>query len=347
MANQVEIGSDISISPKLIFDSSKFKKINGLFLSRGRDCIQYIINLEKFNDNDKILLPSYICPSVVHQFEKNNIRVSFYKINKKLEVDISDLIKKLEKQVKCLFVVNFFGFEQPNLSIIEKICKEKQISVVIDNVQSPLSKKSFHGDYSFNSLRKSLPVPDGAILKIKKNRNINLKVHSIFHGYFRFLFLTLKNTTYLKSLWYPLLKYYEKNLVNKGPFPSYGSKISSYLTKSINFKEVVKTRRRNYIYLRDKISSLDIDFLYKDLPNRVCPLSLPILVNKRDKVRNSLIVKKIFPPIHWDISSILHESDFPMSFEISKRILSLPIDQRYSLNDMNKIATELSYAIGN
>ena len=141
MTFKVEIGSDIPISLNLLLSSIKFKKIKGLFLSRGRDCIQHILDLERFTYSEKILLPSYICPSVVHQIEKNNVGISYYKLNEKLEIDIEDIQEKLDKNIKCLFVVNFFGFEQPSLSFIRDICKAKNVSLVIDNVQSPLSKE--------------------------------------------------------------------------------------------------------------------------------------------------------------------------------------------------------------
>ena len=89
MTVQVEIGSDIPVSLNLLLASMKFKKVNGLFLSRGRDCIQYILDLENFTHSEKILLPSYICPSVVHQIIKNNIGISYYKVNEKRCKNIS------------------------------------------------------------------------------------------------------------------------------------------------------------------------------------------------------------------------------------------------------------------
>ena len=209
-------------------------------------------------------------------------------------------------------------------------------------------KKKFHGDYNFNSLRKVLPLPDGAILKINKKKNFkDFNFKKTFSADFRFIGLVLKNLPYFKLIWYPILKHYENYLVNNGPYPSFGSNISSNLIKKINFRDIIEVRRKNYVYLRDKLSSLDLDFLHQDLDKNVCPLSLPILVAERDKVREYLIMKKIYPPIHWDISSIINKSDFPLSINISNRILSLPIDQRYSINDMNKIAMEVSNALKN
>ena len=73
MISQKEIGSDIHIPFNLMLSSKKYKSIEGIFLSRGKDCIQQVINLERPFGRDTVLLPSYVCPSVIDQIKINNI----------------------------------------------------------------------------------------------------------------------------------------------------------------------------------------------------------------------------------------------------------------------------------
>jgi hypothetical protein len=61
-----------------------------------------------------------------------------------------------------------------------------------------------------------------------------------------------------------------------------------------------------------------------------------IQIDNRDSIRKYLALKGIFAPIHW-----LDSQDETLR----KSLLSLPIDQRYSDDDMQRILHELKDAI--
>jgi hypothetical protein len=60
----------------------------------------------------------------------------------------------------------------------------------------------------------------------------------------------------------------------------------------------------------------------------------------REIYRKKLINSNIYPPIHWELPE-----DIPLTFkyehDLSKRILSIPIDQRYGLKEMGYIINKL------
>ena len=132
----------------------------------------------------------------------------------------------------------------------------------------------------------------------------------------------------------------ENVLLDQYSKPAPGSLISSFLLNRINFNQIIEQRRNNYSYLLSKIKDLSrIKAIYPSLPNNVCPLGLPILSNQRDKLRSFLIENKIYPPIHWLLPS--ETADFKEAQKISKMTLTLPIDQRYSFKDLDRIVSIL------
>ena len=66
------------------------------------------------------------------------------------------------------------------------------------------------------------------------------------------------------------------------------------------------------------------------------PFAMIILIDSRDIVREKLFNKRIYCPILWDISKCDYIKNFKESLKISQRILMIPIDQRYDIEDMRK-----------
>jgi len=58
-------------------------------------------------------------------------------------------------------------------------------------------------------------------------------------------------------------------------------------------------------------------------------------------VKRMLIKNQIYPPIHWRLPTELDRQDFPVPWRVSNNILTLPIDQRYDVRDMDFLADTL------
>jgi len=181
-----EIGSYFNLPFNLFFSKKKIFLSKGLFLSTGRDCLEYIIQDLNLSSKDTVLLPAYLCPSILAPFQKRGINLIFYPVNSTLEVDLPEF-NSLVKNCSLALIINYFGFSQPKREEIRKICKKQGVFLVEDDVQSFLTKKCFVGDYVFNSLRKALPLPDGAQLftseRINHKSNIIFNNSILFHNY--------------------------------------------------------------------------------------------------------------------------------------------------------------------
>lgn len=338
-----EIGSEFELDPFLLKAKDKdwsnfFPMKNKVFLSTGRDSLIYAIRACNFQ---KMLVPSYIEESVLAQIVKEGISIDFYKIDSNLRVNLSDIEKKTN-DADSLLIIHYFGFPQP-IKEIESLCKKRNLVMIEDCVQSMLSSYAgkplgSFGMVSFNSLRKFIGIPDGSILFISKKTNvIESRLHKEFVkkrtnallGKYHYL----NGDKNYSRLYFQKAFYEAEKIIDKYPKPALMSLKSKEILKKIDFPQIIKMRRKNFKFLLSKLHSIA---LYKKLPQNVCPLGFPIITKKRDKIKTLLIKNKIYPPIHWILPYEIRK-EFRISRLISDHILTIPIDQRYTITDMMRV----------
>jgi dTDP-4-amino-4,6-dideoxygalactose transaminase len=66
-------------------------------------------------------------------------------------------------------------------------------------------------------------------------------------------------------------------------------------------------------------------------------LGFPIRTADRQRLRQRLIAQQIFPPVHWVRPSEVPARDFPQAAALAEEELTIPIDQRYTLQHMDHI----------
>ena len=187
----MEIGSIFDISINKLFKKSEKRimfpleefydyKEKKLF-NTARSSIEYLFKFQlEFNSEDIVLVPNFICSSVIHAIERANVKYIYYNIQQNFEIDQEDLLSKLNKNVKAIFYVNFFGGSCNCRKILEKL--KQQYIIIEDDTHALFSINQNAlgiGNYIIGSIRKWLPAPDGAILYAQDK----LKKISIENGY--------------------------------------------------------------------------------------------------------------------------------------------------------------------
>ena len=130
-------------------------------------------------------------------------------------------------------------------------------------------------------------------------------------------------------------------MLNKYPKPAKISVLSKSLLYKFDFDEIVSRRRRNFQYLLDNWHFKIIQPLFHSLPPDVCPLGFPVIVKDRDYIKQELIKRRIYSPIHWNLPPDIDKEEFKGSWEISRHILTIPVDQRYGLSEMDYILEQI------
>ena len=317
---------------------------NHSFFRDGRQAIKSVLlNIEKL-EYKICYLPAYLCYSILQPFRESNLKIKFYDHQHPLKPVIDENIKN-----SLLYIVDYFGTEFVSN---EEICEflNKNNIVIVDITHSIFDKNRFkinHENlYLISSLRKAFPIPDGGILyytnsKFETNGSFPKGYENMLEAMvLKSFYLNtvsespFKKSANLKNCFLAIYKNYEidkdKSLIQLQDIPS----ISLYILKNINISNIINRRSENLNFMYKNISNKK-HFLYS-LGDIKTPFSLPLIFKseeKRNAAKELLIKDGIYPPIHWDLQNTIPKN-YLYEHELNKKILSIPIDQRYDDRDM-------------
>ena len=353
-SNAKEIGSEFWISETKL--NNTFSEVpywlkrygNVVFTSSGRGAISLL--LEQVDVKVKrVLLPSYICDSVLLPFEDAGYELSYYDVDEYLRP-----VKNIRIESIGIFLhMGYFGFPT-NKALDDLILELKSKSVIIieDVTHTLLSnyEKKEYNDFVVGSIRKWFGIPSGGFLASKETICVNIQNPPEDFIGLRVASLKKKDE-YIKTgnmaLKDEFLSGFRRaeQMLNRDIKPYGIDKLSNSIIQNINVDEVRKIRKRNYEYLLDKlkgINNIKILFSITDDDN-ITPFFFPIYVKcDRDRLRSFLTNRNIYCPVHWPIPSKLSGKLSENLRWIYNSILSIPCDQRYNINDMSRIADAIN-----
>lgn len=344
--SRFSIGGQFQYDPKIFYDRP-IRNVDKLLFDGASSSLRFIITKLNFRSDEYVLLPSYLCPTIIENFNKMNVKIIFYSINYDFSINLVDLKSKLNNKIKAIYFIEYFGM-QHNDETIEflKMMKSKGYMIIQDAVHTLYLNEydNFIGTYCFNSLRKYGPI-DGSILL----SDVNFYLHNDYAYNVEYIntIMEARNEKY---------KYLKGEIGHEDIFLNefkraekfyQDNKEISVLTlnkekelEELNLEYIKKKRIKNFKYLYEffrKKENVKIVTTKERIENNI-PFSMIISINNRDIVREKLFNKRIFCPILWDISECYHIENFQENLEISKRILMIPIDQRYDIEDMRKLS---------
>ena len=310
---------------------------NELLFSSGRSALFSIlksISNVKHQQFSKVLLPDYLCDSVLNAVKKTNYKIEFYKIESDLSIDFPDLKTKLSDNT-IILLINYFGCIDIARQINDVRSISKYCCIIADNVQAFYSMHEAKiADYSFTSFRKVFPVPDGALVKTL-NRELEIPNQENTFVANKIVGGILKNFALGQSVDSSFYLHYlnlGEKLIDYN-YDAMASDFSKIIMQSIDFQTIAERRKLNAEFIVTGLKELGIDPIIVNNKNQV-PLFIPIRHKHRNEIRKKMFAQNIFCPIHWPS---------PKGFnllrgeELSSNELSLIIDQRYDEDDMCRI----------
>lgn len=285
-------------------------------LNCGRNALAYLIKARKIK---KIVLPYFMCDSVIHICEQYDVEISYY------HIDESFLPQKVElMEDEWLYLADFYG-----QLLKEDICRicDTYKRVIVDYAQAYF-ETPLDGVDSLYTCRKFFGVSDGAFLYTNARLKEELPQDESFDR-MRYLLGRYERTA---SEFYS--EYVENNKLFASAPIMRMSKLTENLLKAINYGQVKDARTANFDYLANKLGQINL----LRLKHAQGAFAYPLLLKNGAEVRKQLIAKKIYVPTLWpnvleDIPKTAYE------YELAKNILPLPCDQRYDEADMEYICS--------
>ena len=104
---------------------------------------------------------------------------------------------------------------------------------------------------------------------------------------------------------------------------------------SVDFDYIKEKRKANFNFLHSELKHTN-KLNIKDLLSFVCPMVYPYYTDD-EKLRSRLIDNKIFVATYWPNVLEWCKDQEGIEYDLAKKIIPLPIDQRYELQDLNYI----------
>ncbi|MBW8308809.1 MAG: DegT/DnrJ/EryC1/StrS family aminotransferase [Candidatus Paracaedibacteraceae bacterium] len=350
----MEIGSEFWIDKnKVIHESdllpswlSRFGDV--VLTSSGRGALGLLLNQLK-PKNNKALLPSYICESVIHSFIIAGYELIYYDIDKYLiPIDI-EFIKNSD--VGIFFHMGYFGFLTNDILADIILCLKAESVITIEDVTHVLFSKynkQTESDFVVGSIRKWFGIPSGGFLasdKIMRYELLDVNVEFInmrrssLHQ--KFEYMKSRNES-IKDTFLSGFNRAE-HMLDEDIKPYKIDHESEMIIKNLDYIELQSNRQRNYKFLLKHLRDVDgIEVIFNDLKSDVTPMFFPIYVkSKRDELRRKLIESEIYCPVHWPIPKHVNGQLNITTENVYDSILSIPCDQRYQIEDMSRIINEI------
>ena len=327
-----------------ILKDIQIEEENYKFFSAARQAITFALRDSKIK-NIRALIPEFTCYSVIEPFllEKGEV-FSYPVLKNNLSIKVSKLNNLIdENNINVLLIHPYFGF---NTIIYDEELRDDLV-VIFDDTQGIYSNFNYDFyDYKLVSLRKWGPLVDGSLLVKKDSFNIveDFKENK-------------RLTPIMMEAMDKKAKYMDENKGDKDIFLSLYreglncirenkdlNRISEESLISQTYMDIddLKKKRNNNFK-----SLLDFNWCYigrpifNEIDDDIVPLFFPFYVNDNRKDLQKFLAKNnIYAPIIWGRPDYYKEKDIILDRNteyIYNHILCIPIDQRYDLDDMNKV----------
>lgn len=296
-----------------------FPHKDGILLNTGRNALEYI--LCSIPDIKGVYLPYYTCEVVLEPIKKMGIPFTCYHINGNFEIDEQIALKEGE----YIIANDYYGIKD---AYIQTLAEKHGDRLIVDCAQA-LFAPVIPGIKMFYSTRKFVGVPDGGVAYCDKGIDLfqfeqDYSIDRLEHLYVRKeqgaeagFKIYQANEEKLDNLDICLMSAFTRDTLGK-----------------IDYHSIVTKRRENYLYLHEVLKVVNHLFLPK-MDTFCCPMVYPFVGSIDRNIRQELIENNVFVARYW--SNVQPCCDYGREVDMANRIIALPIDQRYSIDDMNRI----------
>ncbi|QAV70551.1 hypothetical protein ESZ53_08930 [Salinibacterium sp. UTAS2018] len=309
------------------------------YVETGRQALQLISDLLWDSGQRTLLLPSFLCESMLSPFQGRDWDFQFVEMNPDLTLSL-DSLRAIAAAVDGNFVALvalYFG-RVPDSEFVQAILELQSLGGVVidDETHRVLSPGRSRADISIASLRKTLPVGDGAYLRGKIGDLASRVFPARQNG--RWEAMRAKSDSMVGG----------DSAASKAFFRDANSVLDASRTahapdmrtleslRTFDYEQLAQARVRNAAVLaRILDGEKSIRIVNKPTPGSV-PSHLVVEVHDPQLMQESMAASGVFCPIHWPRPSML-EPEIPWQ----SNILSIPIDHRYTPEQMTDVGRAL------
>jgi perosamine synthetase len=309
-----------------------------------------------------VLVPAYFHGVEVEALLAAGACPRFFPVHVGMQIDPDEVKTFIRPDTRAIYLIHYLGFPGP-VKALRQLCDEQGLLLIEDCALSLLSRS--HGEWLGSSgdaavfcLYKTLPTPDGGAAIVKHGRLRFEGVLPRAAGTVRetaaalLLGLESSGSTTVRALarstrtiGRALSRSTKSDWVHVGTqnfviedAALLMSPISQRILAAQDFDSIVRTRRRNYIHLRDLLSDLAPP-IFDDLPEGVCPLFYPFATKYKRELWARLRGCGIQSVLFWMTTDLATApGEFPEVDTLRQTILELPCHQDMTPQGIERVA---------
>jgi hypothetical protein len=294
----------------------------------------------------RLLVPSYYCQKVVDSLARSGIEIALYddgpdcrgENQEHLSADAGDVV----------LVVNFFGLDDSSKR--ERFARSGA-ELIEDHTHDPWSEWSWtsEADWCVASFRKTLPVPDGAVLWSPRRHVLPAVLPPARwreEASAKRLAAMLLKRRYLEGA--PVSKddfrtlYRDAEDTLRMPELSGMTTWSAAILRSLPVERMRAVRLENQsVFSTELQDEPDIELLQPADRGKSCPFSCVLVFSSadlRERVRHKLVNARVYGAVLWPLDAPALGGVPVRHRRLSRHLLSLHCDARYSASDMTRVA---------
>lgn len=328
-----------------------------LFFNYARSALYFgiknLLLIQKKQHKKKILVPSYICNTIIQSLKDNDLEIAFYNINKNLTTNWDNLESMIDENIFAIMFVNYFGI----LNDVDRYLalKKKYNFYLIEDSShgyygiSDQYKVGKIGDVSILSPRKNIHLQYGGALKLNCKNYIykdylqlkkeSFSPKSFFYYYFNYNFFQIK----IKLKKYLRFNFYNNFVNNESDENIIYKKLdffSEFIIKKFNWKVNAENRINNYnLWLEFSLkNNFDTPFKnYLDTKNLLTPWCFPILTKSENQKKKIIqwTIDNDFLAFTW--TSLPKNVQDPVAIHLSKFLICFSTYSNPSMKVNDKV----------
>jgi dTDP-4-amino-4,6-dideoxygalactose transaminase len=301
------------------------------YTTSGRAAIALALHVLEIAPGDKVLVPTYHCPTMIAPVARSGAVPMFYPTTASGGADLEWLQSAALAGTRAMLATHYFGFPQP-MSRLRAFCDAHRIALIehcahaFFGVSEGMAVGS-RGDVAIASLPKFFPVPEGGLIVSATHPLMDLGLTAcswsdevkvvadaieigVVHGRLPGLntllggVFSLKNR--LRRRYHPADKLASRG--GESAKPGVDVRLDSlrpavaarWIASSVTQSRIVGNRRRNYAALASCLSRIDgAHALRPDLPDDAAPYVFPLYVND-PAARYQRLRSAGIPIFRWD-----------------------------------------------
>lgn len=329
------IGGEFPIAVTDILNAgSRRKDVPGVYkYASGRAALYQILKyLKSERGVSRVLLPDYLCSSVLVPVKKLELECEFYPIDEALELE-EEAFNAIYKAKTAVLVINYFGLKDLSKQVSFIRSLDKNAIIIEDDVQAYYEFKKPLGevDFKFTSLRKIFAVPDGGLVKTNHQLPV-IETPNTFGQYkaAAALLKSMRKGNFNDQIYLEMFEKGESIIDNE--LECGMSQIAENLYGNLDEERIKVRRQNNAQHIVELLEKMGFKPLLPLKEGHV-PLFIPIILENRNEVRKRMFQNEVFCPVHWPLEGI----NVKCGKDMAAHELSLIVDQRYSQKDMDLI----------